>query len=224
VERIKQIGKVMRDIDARWDGNIRASYLTPEMADALRESNCYSLEIGCESGNDFFLKKVIKKGYGVDALKRAARNIKGSGISVMYSFMANMPKETPEMLMDTLDLIDWIVRTDPEARISIYNYAPYPGTPMYQDAVRGIEGYPEFIPPSSMKGWGERRLMSSPLYWITGLCFRRDNSRKNFPGEDWRLIEPYIELAQKKWKQRDIDDFPCEEVEKLIAKQIEKNK
>ena len=36
------------------------------------------------------------------------------------------------------------------------------------------------------------------------------------------LIEPYIELARKKWKERDIDDFPCEEVETLIAKQVEK--
>ena len=224
VKRIKQIGKVLGDINVRWDGNIRANYLTPEMIDALVESNCYSMEIGCEAGNDFFLKKIIRKGYGIDVIKRAVNNVRGSGISIMYSFMAHMPGETREMLMDTIELIDWIVRNDPDARISIYNYAPYPGTPMYQDAVSGVGGYPKFNPPTSMKGWGQLKLMRSLLYWIVGLCFRKDNSRRNFPGEDWKLIEPYIELAEKKWEARDINDFPCKEVEKLIAKQLEKNK
>lgn len=224
VKRIKEIGKVLRDINVRWDGNIRANYLTPEMINALVKSNCYSMEIGCESGNDFFLKKVIRKGYGIDVIKRAVNNVRGSGISIMYSFMAHMPGETREMLMNTLELIDWIVRNDPDARISIYNYAPYPGTPMYQDAVSGVGGYPKFNPPTSMEGWGQLKLMRSPLYWIVGLCFRKDNSRRNFPGEDWKLIEPYIEVAEKKWAARDINDFPCKEVEKLIAKQLEKNK
>ncbi len=220
VKRMREIGKILRDINVRWDGNTRADYITPEMVDALVYSKCYSLEFGCESGNDYFLRKVIRKGYGVDTIKRAVQNIKGSGVSVMYSFMAKMPRETPEMLRDTFDLIDWIIQNDPDARVSIYNYAPYPGTSMYEDAVAGVDGYPKFIPPTSMEEWGKIKLMHSPLYWITGLCFREDNSRRNFPGESWNLIKPYIELAKKKWRDRDIDDFPCQEVETLIAKQV----
>jgi len=223
VKRIKEIGKTMRDINVRWDGNIRADHFTPEMVEALIESNCYSIEIGGESGNDSFLRKVIRKGYGVDTIKKAVQLTRGSGISVMYSFLAKMPRETKEMLMDTLNLIDWIVQTDPDARISIFNYAPYPGTPMYEDAIAGVEGYPKFIPPTSMKGWGSLPLMKSTLYWIAGLCFRKDNVNKNFPGEDKKLIQPYLDLAEKKWKTRDIDSFPCEEVEALIEKQIEKH-
>lgn len=224
VERINQLGKIMTDLDVKWDGNIRANYITPEFVEALAKSNCFSLEIGCESGNDYFLKNVVRKGEGVETIKEAAKMFRGSGISVMYSFMAHMPRETKVQLNDTLDMIDWLVENDPDARVSIFNYAPYPGTPMYEDAVNGVDGYPKFVPPTTMEGWGSLKLMISPLYWITGLCFRQDNSRKNFPGEDWRLIEPYIKLAQKKWRARDIDDFPSEEVEKLIAKQLEKNK
>ncbi len=223
IKRMKQIGKIMRDINVKWDGNIRADHLTPEMADALVESNSYSIEIGGESGNDFFLRNVIRKGYGTDAIKKAVQLTRGSGISVMYSFLAKMPRETREMLMDTLDLIDWISQTDPDARVSIFNFSAYPGTPMYEDAVAGVEGYPKFIPPTTMKGWGSLPLMSSPLYWIAGLLFRKDNVNKNFPGEDWKLIQPYIELAEKKWKARDIDDFPQKEVEALVVRQIEKH-
>ena len=220
VQRIRDIGKIMRDMGVRWDGNIRSPYLTPEMVDALVESKCFSIEIGCESGNDYFLKKIIRKGHGVDAIKQAALNVRGSGISIMYSFIAYMPRETPEMLQDTFNLIDWIVDTDPDARVSMYHYAPYPGSPMYEDAVNGAEGFPKFTPPTTMEGWGNLRLMVSPIYWIAGLNFRMDNTRKNFPGDDWKKIEPYVKLAQEKWRKRDMDDFPCSEVETLIAEQI----
>ena len=222
IERIRQIGKIMRDIDVKWDGNIRADYMTPQMVEELVKAKCYSIEIGCESGNDIFLRKIIRKGYRADAIKKAALNIKGSGISVMYSFMAHMPRETPKMLTDTLNLIDWIVKTDPLARVSIYNYAPYPGTPMYNDAIKGVDGYAKFTPPNSMEGWGSMELMKSPLYWIVGLCFRKDNSRKNFPDKDWDIIKPYIDLAEKKWRERDVYDYPCKEVETVIARQLEK--
>jgi len=90
---------------------------------------------------------------------------------------------------------------------------------MYEDAINGVDGYPKFIPPTTMKEWGGLQLMKAPIYWITGLNFRMDNTKKNFPGEDFKLIEPYLKLAQKKWKERDIYDFPCEEVETLIKNQ-----
>lgn len=222
VERIKQIGRIVRRLGATWDGCMRASYMTPEMVNALEESGCVALELGCESGNDYFLQKVLKKGVSVNTIKWAARNMKGAGFSAVYSFMAYMPRETKSQLNDTLDLIDWIVDTDPHARVSIFKYAPYPGTLLYEDAVQGVDGYQKFEPPTTMKGWGSMPLMGGSLYWITGLCFRKDNTRKNFPGEDWALIEPYVQLAEKKWKSRELEGFPYEEVEQLIARQIEK--
>ena len=222
VGRMRDIGGVMQSIGAKWDGNMRSPYLTPEMIDALVYSQCFSLEIGCESGDDYFLKKVIRKGHGVDAIQNAARNMRGSGISVIFSFITGMPRETPDMRRRTFDLIDWIVDTNAEARVSVYQFAPYPGSPMYDDAVAGADGFPVFEPPTTMEGWGNLRLMRSAAYWIAGLNFRNDNTRKNFPGEDWALIEPYVRLAQAKWAARDVDDFPVEELEALVAGQVVK--
>jgi radical SAM superfamily enzyme YgiQ (UPF0313 family) len=222
VKRMQDIGQVMKDLNVYWDGNIRSPYLSPEMIDTLVEANCFSIEIGCESGNDYFLKKVIKKGHGVDYIKQAALNVRGSGISVMYSFISGMPRETDEMRRDTYDLIDWIKNTDPDSRISIYQYAPYPGSPMYDDAVNGVDGYPKFDPPKTMEEWGNLKLMTSPIYWIAGLNFRLDNTRKNFPGDEWGLIDPYVKLAQKKWKERDFNNFPVDKVEELINRQVKK--
>ena len=222
VERIRGIGAILRDLGVRWDGNMRSPYLTPAMVEALVESQCYSLEIGCESGDDAFLKHVIRKGHGVDAIRHAALAMRGSGISVIYSFITGMPRETPAMRARTFDLIDWIVETDPLARVSIYQFAPYPGSPMYDDAVAGVDGFPPFVPPTTMEGWGALRLMRSAAYWIAGLCFRSDNTRKNFPDSEWALIAPYVELARERWRSRRVDEFPVDEVEELIARQVVK--
>jgi radical SAM superfamily enzyme YgiQ (UPF0313 family) len=222
VQRIRDIGAVMRDLGMTWDGNIRSPYFSPEMVEALSWSGCTSIEIGCESGDDWFLRRVIRKGHGVEAIKNAARVVRGSGVSVMYSFIMYMPRETHDQRMATADLIDWIVDTDPAARVSVYKYAPYPGSPMYDDAVTGVDGYPRFEPPNSLEGWGNLKLMVSPIYWIAGLAFRLDNTKANFKGEDWRLIEPYVKLAQSQWEAREFDSFPVDEVESLVAAQVRK--
>ncbi len=222
IERMRELGAILRDLGVRWSGNMRAPYLTEECVDVLAWSGCYDLEIGCESGDDAFLRKVIRKGHGVDAIKQAVLNVRGSGISLMCSFMAHMPGETRQMIHRTMDLIDWIKDTDPQTRVSIYSYAPYPGREMYDNAVRGFGGDKPFLPPETMEGWGRIRLTQKPIYWIAGLCFRKEMSRKNFPGPDWELIRPYIDLAEAKWRKRDIDDFPCRQVEALIQEQVEK--
>lgn len=223
LERISKLGKIMNDLHVTWEGNMRCPDITPQMVDVLVKANCTDLEFGCESGDEQILKNIVKKGHGVEAIKNAVRNIRGSGISVVYSFIAFMPGESFDQVKKTMDLIDWIVETDSLARTSIYNYAPYPGTPMYSDAVEGKYGYKKFIPPDTMEGWAHYNPMSSPIYWITGLNFRMDNTRKNFPGSDWHKIEPYVKLAQKKWANRDVLEFPCEEVEKLIEIQVMKS-
>ena len=222
IQRIGAIGRILGDLGVNWDGNIRCDYIDPELVTVLADSRCVSLEFGCESGNDHFLRKVIKKGHGVEAIRNAAECVRGSGISVMYSFIRGMPRETEDAKQDTLDLIDWIVQADSAARISLYQYAPYPGGAAYEDAIQGVDGYSTFVPPRTMVGWGELKLMASAAYWVTGLCFRQDNTRRNFPGDDWQLIEPYVEFARQRWKERDIDNFPAEEVEVLVSRQVAK--
>lgn len=222
VDRMRTIGRIFRKFHVRWDGNVRSDYITPEYAEAIAESGCFSLEFGAESGNDTFLRKVIHKGHGPEAILNANRLFRNTGVSVMNSWIRGMPRETHEQWLDTMDMIDRIAEIAPEARHSVYRFTPYPGGPAYDDAVKGVAGYPVFVPPKTMKGWGDLKLMVDNTYWCAGMCFRSDNSRKNFPGEDWKLIEPYIILAKKLWKERRPEDFPGEYVEGLIKRQVEK--
>lgn len=225
VERMQGIGKILRKHNIRWDGNLRCDLIDKEMTEAMAWSGCYSIEFGCESGNEYFLKKVIKKGHGIDAIRNANLCMHGSGISVMNSWVRGMPFETHEQWLDTMNLIDWIMEVAPEARASVYRFTPYPGGPAYDWAVKG-EGIAKFTPPTTMRGWGELRLMVDSTYWVAGLNFRLDNTEKNFPGDDWKLIEPYVLKARQLWKERRVDDFTLEDVsavEKLIEWQIRKH-
>jgi radical SAM superfamily enzyme YgiQ (UPF0313 family) len=225
IERMRGIGRILRKHGIRYDGNIRADYITPELVDAMAEAGCYSIEFGCESGNEWFLKNVIKKGHGVEAIKNANRCMAGSGISVMNSWVRGMPHETHEQWLDTMALIDWIMETAPEARASVYRFTPYPGGPAYDMAVKG-DGIAKFTPPTTMRGWGELKLMVDATYWVAGLNFRLDNTTKNFPGDDWKLIEPYVLRARQLWKERRVDDFTLEDVaavERLVEFQVRKH-
>lgn len=224
-ERMQGIGKILRKHNIRWDGNIRSDYITPELVEIMAWSGCYSIEFGCESGNDYFLRRVIKKGHGIDSIKNANLCMHGSGISVMNSWVRGMPTETHEQWLDTMGLIDWIMDVAPEARASVYRFTPYPGGPAYEMAVRG-EGIEKFTPPTTMRGWGSLKLMVDKTYWVAGLNFRLDNSQKNFPGDDWKLIEPYVFKARQLWKERRVDDFTdndMADVERLVRWQVRKH-
>lgn len=221
-ERMDRIGKIIKNLGATWECAMRHPDLTKQMVDILATNNCIRLHLGAESGSEDYLRKILKKGHGVKNIKQAALNLKGSGISVLFTFISYMPGETLEDIHKTMDLIDWINDVYPEARVTIYNYAPFPGTRLYDDAVAGRNGLPKFQVPRSMEEWATRPMMQSPLYWIAGLNFRLDQTKRNFQGNDWKLIEPYYSLAVSKWKKRDIEDFPVAEVADLVSRQLNK--
>jgi len=223
VERMKAIGSILKPLGIRWDGNVRSDYVDEEYTQALADSGCYSLEFGAESGDDWFLKNVIKKGHGTSSIRNANRCMAGSGISIMNSFIKGCPGETREQWLHTAEFIDELVAINPEARVSCYRFTPYPGGPLYDCAVRG-EGVERFDPPKTMREWGNMPLMVDPVYWTVGLNFRMDNTTKNFPGSDWALIEPFVLEARRLWKERRPEDFAhSAEVERLIEFQIRKH-
>lgn len=222
IERMRGLGKILRPIGMRWDGNLRADYISQEYADVMAWSGCYSIEFGLESGDNEFLKRVIKKGHDVECGLTANKCMANTSISVMNSFIRGMPHETHAQWLRTMEHIDRIMSIAPNARASIYRFTPYPGGPAYDMAVKG-DGIERFIPPKTMRGWGELKLMIDSTYWCAGMCFRLDNTEKNFPAEDWHLIEPYVILARKLWKERRPEDFPAEEVESLVQFQVRKH-
>jgi radical SAM superfamily enzyme YgiQ (UPF0313 family) len=120
----------------RWSGLARANLVTGELVNLAKKAGCYRLEMGVESGDDGILK-AIRKGITTEQVKRAVSLIKEVGISLETYFILGHPNETKETLRKTVDLATDL-NTD---RIAVGLMVPYPGTKIFDMAVRGDGGY-----------------------------------------------------------------------------------
>lgn len=120
----------------KWSGLTRANFVNPELITLAKKAGCYRLEMGVESGDNEILK-AINKGITVEQVKRSVRIIKEAKISLGTYFILGHPNETRETLRKTVDLSTEL-NTD---TIAVGLMVPYPGTKIFDMALRGEGGY-----------------------------------------------------------------------------------
>jgi len=101
-----------------------------------KKAGCCRLEMGVESGDNEILR-AISKGITVEQVKRAVGIIKKAGIPLGTYYILGHPNETKQTLRKTVDLAAEL-NTD---TIAVGLMVPYPGTMIYDMAVRGEGGY-----------------------------------------------------------------------------------
>ncbi len=136
------------------------------MLGLMKETGCFKLNMGGESGSDPVLE-YLHKGLTVSQIMRGIQRCNEYGIIVDVSFMAGTPEESNEDLRKTLELILTINRLHPDNMVNgLFYYQPYPNTPLLQEL---LSRYP--IPlPRSLEGWG-RKPVTAPyreyLPWLS---------------------------------------------------------
>ena len=227
--RIKNICNVFKSLDLTWHTGIRCDYITRDLVKTMDAGGCRSLMFGVESGSNRVLLDVVGKDYreGVESIRKCARVMSEFRVKSIYSFMCNLPTETHDELLDSLKLADYINEADPNSRISFYVYAPYPGSSMYELAVK--QGFSE---PTDMKGWSKISLsnaenpLAENLYYISGLRFRSkkgDRTDQNFPGINRLAILPFEASARLRWRMRWFNHYGFEKyaVKRLLKRASE---
>lgn len=121
----------------RWSGLTHANMVNEELIHLAKKAGCYRLEMGVESGDDEILKKIGKKGVSVKKIKESVKIVKDAGIKMGTYYIIGHPGETRETLRKTIDLAVEL-NTD---TIAVGIMSPYPGTKVYEMALRGEEGY-----------------------------------------------------------------------------------
>ena len=112
----------------------RASTLSPEVVDILKNMNMVAVEMGLESGCDRTLK-FLKGGGSVEENLKAIMMLKKAGIQPKAYFIFGAPDETMEEIMETYE----IIRKNPLGTVTIGTLIPFPGTPIWDYAKkRGI--------------------------------------------------------------------------------------
>ncbi len=116
-----------------WVCETRVDCLSEALLATMRAAGCVGILIGVETGDEQVMHlREGKKGLTVSKLavvREAARRL---GIRVHFLLIVGLPQETRESIVATYDLIR---RYEPDT-VGVTVITPYPGTPLYEEAVR----------------------------------------------------------------------------------------
>jgi radical SAM superfamily enzyme YgiQ (UPF0313 family) len=123
---------IARNLPIRWFGNARADNLTdPAFVHRLRRSGCWMLALGIETESEEIRKDMVKR-LEREKIRTAFRNMRDAGIRSFAFFIFGYPGETVETINHT---IDYAIELDPDFA-NFYPAVPYPGTALYDKALR----------------------------------------------------------------------------------------
>jgi len=144
--RVEQFGRALKaeGLDLDWYCDIRADMMKPENLQMMVDAGCKHVYVGVESGSPRILDMILKD-VSRDEIADGFRSARREGLNTTAIFMFGLPGETEADVRDTIDL----ARRIRASRYEFVVYVPYPGTPLYEDAVKW-----GFLAPKTVEGWG----------------------------------------------------------------------
>jgi radical SAM superfamily enzyme YgiQ (UPF0313 family) len=177
--------KILEKLDCPWFAELRADYFSDEFIHKIKNLGCQELFVGAESGSDITLD-LINKDISVEQIENAVKLCEKYNIKCTLSFIIGFPHETLTQRKETLEFMYKLHK-----KYKVVNldgpkiFAPYPGTPIYEESIRA-----GFIPPKSSLEWGEKlSRFKCNLPWID----KKDRTRLS-------LMFLMVQLAQMKPK------------------------
>ena len=123
------------------------------MLDKLKRAGFNWLALGIEAADDRVLTDVDKR-YEVHEVYDTVRKIKEAGINIIGNYIFGLPEDTLETMQQTLDLA-----LDLNCEFAnFYSAMAYPGSPLYDEAVR--RGWEL---PDSWSGYSQHAVNTLPL-------------------------------------------------------------
>ena len=201
-EHLLGICKIMKELNLNWSACIRVTYIDDETSKILEDSNCDYLLFGIESGSPEMLK-YINKGITIEDVRRCVKAVSKTKIIGMYSFMFGFPEETEDHMRESFNLVDFIIKEDSRAEIQFQIYTPYPGTPMYEDAIKKgfkepktLEEWSDFACDEVKTPWVKDKTLLRNLYVISVFAFRNEEFLKS------KIFYLPHKIAVWRWKKR----------------------
>jgi len=122
---------IARKIDIAWTtpNGVHISNLDEELLSKMKESGCYRLFLGIESGNTNVLRNIIRKiDISLDEAKSKIRLMKKLKIETVGFFVIGLPGETKKEIRDTINFACSLGLDD-----VLFNIASaYPGTDLWR--------------------------------------------------------------------------------------------
>lgn len=109
----------------------RLEHVDEELLTLLKQSGCWQVNFGIESGDPEILKQ-HRKFYGLDEVGRKLRMVKDAGMRVKGLFMVGLPGEDEAAIRRTIDY----ALSLPLDEINVTKFTPFPGAPVYRTLER----------------------------------------------------------------------------------------
>ena len=131
-KRVLNICSFLGESNIDWRCLSRVDTLDKPLLLKMKESGCYQIRFGVESGSQLLLDK-MNKNITIEQTKKIFKICDEIGIETIAFFMPGYPGETKETLVKTYELIKEI---KPDF-ISFNNFTPIPGSPIFDKMFRG---------------------------------------------------------------------------------------
>ena len=100
-KHVERMCAVMRKIGVPWSAMCRADTSRMELWREMKESGCFGVKIGFESGNQTVVDKIVNKRLNLEYARDVVAELKRIGMTVHGTFTYGLPGETTEQMMET---------------------------------------------------------------------------------------------------------------------------
>jgi radical SAM superfamily enzyme YgiQ (UPF0313 family) len=107
---------------------MKVNHTDLELFQLMKAAGCKRVGFGVESGDEYILKRVVRKSQTLDQVRDAFRNAKRAGLQTMGFFIFGMPGESESTMDKTIQLA---LELDPDLA-NFMIAAPYPGTELWK--------------------------------------------------------------------------------------------
>lgn len=102
---VERMCAVMRRVGVPWSAMCRADTIRPQLWQEMKDSGCFGVKVGFESGNQYVIDNIVNKRLDLEKARHTVQVIKNAGMSVHGTFTYGLPGETMEQMQDTKQYI-----------------------------------------------------------------------------------------------------------------------
>jgi len=119
--------KASKGLDVTYNCIARLEHVDVELLQLLKQSGCWQVNFGIESGDPEVIKK-HRKFFALDEVGRKLKMVKDAGMRVKGLFMIGLPGENEATIRRTIDY----ALSLPLDEINVTKFTPFPGAPVYK--------------------------------------------------------------------------------------------
>lgn len=98
---VAEVCAVMARLKLPWSAMCRADTVSWDTWRLMRDSGCFGVKIGFESGNQWVVDNIVRKNLDLEKARDVVYHLKALGMTVHGTFTVGLPGETPEQVADT---------------------------------------------------------------------------------------------------------------------------